>query len=87
MTSDDHLDGNAVGGLLIDVFGREMTDAVGCCARCGSVHALGELIVYRSGPGDVLRCPSCTSVVIVAASLAERPRVYLTSLRWLEAPS
>ena len=32
MTSDAHLDGNAMGGLLIEVFGQEMTDALGCCA-------------------------------------------------------
>ncbi len=84
MTIDSHVDGNALGGLLIDVFGREMTDAHGCCAKCGSVHAVGEFMVYRSGPGDVLRCPTCASVVIVAASLPERPRVYISSLRWLE---
>jgi len=87
MTADNHVDGNAMGGLLMDVFGREMTDAHGCCANCGSVHAMAEFMVYRSGPGDVLRCPTCTSVVIVAASLPERPRVYMTSLRWLETSS
>ena len=48
------------------------------------MHAVGEFMVYRSGPGDVLRCPTCASVVIVAASLPERPRVYISSLRWLE---
>jgi DNA-directed RNA polymerase subunit RPC12/RpoP len=87
MTNDDHVDGNALGSLLIDVFGREMTDTIGCCASCGAENAVGALIVYRSGPGDVIRCPSCGSVVIVASSLPDRPRVYLTSLRWLEAPS
>jgi hypothetical protein len=87
MTSDNHVDGNAMGGLLMDVFGREMTDAHGCCASCGTVNALAAMMVYRSGPGDVLRCPACTSVVIVAASLPGRPRVYLSSLRWLESPS
>ena len=87
MTDNNHLDGNAVGGLLGDVFGREMTGALGSCASCGAVHAVAELMVYRSGPGDVLRCPSCTSVLIVAASLPKRPRVYLASLRWLEPTS
>jgi hypothetical protein len=84
MTSDNHLDGNAMGGLLIEVFGREMTDALGCCGSCGSTHAVAEFMVYRSGPGDVLRCPSCSAVVIVASSLPGRPRVYLSSLKWLE---
>ena len=35
MTDDNHVDGNAMGGLLMDVFGQEMTDARGCCASCG----------------------------------------------------
>jgi hypothetical protein len=87
MADDNHLDGNAMGGLLIDVFGREMTDSHGCCASCGAVYALGTYTVYRSGPGDVMRCPSCTAVVIVAVARSDRPRVYLSSLRWLESPS
>jgi hypothetical protein len=87
MATDNHLDGNAMGGLLMDVFGREMTDSRGCCASCGAVHALGAYLVYRSGPGDVMRCPSCAAVVIVAVSRPDRPRVYLSSLRWLESPS
>ncbi len=29
MASDAHLDGNVMGGLLMEVFGREMTDALG----------------------------------------------------------
>ena len=84
MTTNIHVDGNALGGLLIDVFGREMTDARGCCANCGRVHAMGALIVYRSGPGDVARCPTCETVIVVAVPLPDRPRVHFAALRWLE---
>ena len=83
MTSDNHVDGNAMGGLLMDVFGREMTDALGGCASCGSTHVVAELIVFRSGPGDVLRCPSCASVLMVATPVPSGPRVYFSNLRWL----
>ena len=83
MTGDTHVDGNALGGMLLEVFGREMTDAEGCCVACGSVHPIGAMVVYR-GPGDVMRCPSCGNVVIVAVAIADRTRVYVTSLRWLE---
>jgi len=45
MTPDDrHVDGNAVGGVLMDVFGREMTAVVGTCASCGAVNPLGAVI-------------------------------------------
>jgi hypothetical protein len=83
MTDDNHVDGNAIGGLLMDVFGQEMTDARGCCASCGAEHVMAELVVYRSGPGDVLRCPSCTTVVMVATRAPAGPRVYFPNLRWL----
>ena len=54
--TDEHVEGNAIGGLLMGLFGQEMTDAPGCCDSCGSVHQLGELLVYP-GMGDVARCP------------------------------
>jgi hypothetical protein len=83
MTEDTHVDGNALGGMLMEVFGREMTDADGCCATCGAVHPVGAMPVYR-GPGDVVRCPTCGNVVVVAVTIRERTRVHLTALRWLE---
>jgi hypothetical protein len=86
MTNDNHVDGNALGGLLMDVFGREMTDANGRCGSCGTEHVMAELMVYRSGPGDVVRCPSCTTVLLVVTPLPSGPRVYFSSLQWL-APS
>lgn len=82
MTSDTHLDGNALGGLLWDIFGREMTQQQGCCDNCGTVSAFGSLIVYR-GPGDVLRCPACGDVIIVVVSTPVRQQVNFVSLRWL----
>jgi Family of unknown function (DUF6510) len=84
MTSDAHVDGNALGGVLIDVFGREMTDARGCCAECGTVNAMGALIAYTRAPGDVLRCPACDSVVLVAVAMPGRVRVSFGALRWVE---
>ena len=87
MTDDAHLDGNVMGGLLIDVFGQEMTDARGRCAHCGDENQVGALIVYRGGPGDVVRCPSCATVLIVATRLPTGPRVYFSSLKWLQPAS
>ena len=59
------VDGNAIGGLLIEVFGTEMTTAVGTCARCGAVGQVAELAVYRPGLGTVARCRSCDNVLMV----------------------
>ena len=87
MADDAHVDGNAMGGLLIEVFGQEMTDALGRCAHCGDENLVGALIVYRGGPGDVVRCPSCATVLIVATRLPTGPRIYFSSMRWLQPAS
>jgi hypothetical protein len=59
------VDGNAIGGLLIEVFGTEMTTAVGTCGSCGAVAQVAELAVYRPGLGTVVRCRSCDAVLMV----------------------
>jgi ribosomal protein S27E len=58
-----YVDGNAIGGLLIDVFGREATDAAGSCSTCGAQNFVGALRVYRAA-GIVVRCPSCGAVLM-----------------------
>jgi uncharacterized Zn finger protein len=85
MSNDAHVDGNAVGGVLIDIFGREMTAARGSCARCGSTSVLGSLIAYTRAPGDVLRCPTCGTVVLVAVAMPAGLRVTFGALRWVES--
>jgi hypothetical protein len=59
------VDGNAIGGLLAEVFGTEMTTAVATCGGCGAVSQVAELAVYRPGPGTVVRCLACDSVLMV----------------------
>ena len=62
---DDYaLDGNAIGGLLTEVFGTEMTTAAGTCASCGAVRQVAELVVYRSALGTVVRCRSCDALLM-----------------------
>jgi hypothetical protein len=55
----DAVDGNAIGGLLIDVFGTEMTAANSICGICGASRPVAELVVYRQAPGTVVRCRTC----------------------------
>jgi len=61
----DAVDGNAIGGLLIDVFGTEMTAANSICGTCGTSRPVGELVVYQRAPGTVVRCRTCGSVLMV----------------------
>jgi hypothetical protein len=61
----DALDGNAIGGLLLHVFGEEMTTARGSCGHCGASAYVAEFEVYVQAPGTVARCRSCKSVLMV----------------------
>ncbi len=58
------LDGNAVAGVLQEVFAQEMTACPAECASCGQVGMLGSLLAYIHSPGIVLRCPTCGSIVL-----------------------
>jgi Family of unknown function (DUF6510) len=69
------VDGNAVGGLLDEVFGREMTGSRCQCVHCGAVAMLGTLMAFTQAPGVVLRCPECEEVVLRMAKTADA--VYL----------
>jgi ribosomal protein S27E len=61
----DALDGNAIGGLLIDVFGAEMSTASSTCGACGATRPVAEQVVYLRAPGTVVRCRTCGSVLMV----------------------
>jgi hypothetical protein len=69
------VDGNAVGGLMDEVFGREMTCSRAQCAHCGAVAMLGTLLAFTQAPGVVLRCPGCEQVVLRMAPTTDA--VYL----------
>jgi hypothetical protein len=84
--SDLTLDGNALGGLLLEVFGAEMTAATGSCQACGAVEAVGALLVHDRGPGAVVRCPHCAYVLLRVVRKDDCHLVDLRGLRWLEVP-
>ena len=65
----DALDGNAVGGLLLDVFGVEMTEATAVCAGCGARRYVAELVVYVQAPGTVVRCRDCGAMLMVLSEI------------------
>lgn len=83
MTIPTQLDGNAIGGVLYELFGREMTHRRQCCGRCGAIRPLASLILYR-GPGNVLRCPQCGTVLMVTVATPTGTRLTFGALRWLE---
>jgi hypothetical protein len=65
------LDGNAVAGLLHEVFALEMTASPTECAHCGARGAIGALLAFTQAPGVVLRCPGCEQVMLRIVSTAD----------------
>ena len=77
------LDGNAIAGLLQEVFSAEMTTAIGTCGNCGTAGPVGAAHVYR-GAGIVLRCPHCDAVLATIVRNDSRVWIDLTGIRTLE---
>ena len=77
------LDGNAVAGLLQEVFAVEVTTAIATCASCGAGDAVGATHVYR-GAGFVLRCPYCDNPLVKIVRSDERMWIDLSGIRTLE---
>lgn len=63
-TRDLKLDGNAIGGLLLELFGAELTAAPSVCEACGAREEIARLDVYVHAPGVVVRCRHCEAVMI-----------------------
>jgi hypothetical protein len=83
-TEEMKLDGNAIGGMMLELFGREMTTAVSTCRSCGATGPLGAVDVYMQAPGVVVRCRTCESVLMTIVQSSTRTWLGLGGLRVIE---
>ena len=79
-----HLDGNVLAGTFAEVFGVDITTAVGQCASCGTREAIGQVMVYTDAPGMVARCGTCGEVVLRVTRSAERTWLDMRGVSYLE---
>jgi Family of unknown function (DUF6510) len=61
---DMRLDGNAAGGVLREIFSRDVTAARATCMGCGASVPIGSLLDYGGDMGVILRCPACDAVML-----------------------
>jgi hypothetical protein len=85
-TSVRRLDGNAAAGSLADLFAVDLTVARSRCASCGTTSVLGAHHLYADAPAMVLRCPTCTEVVLRFASREGRILLDLRGAGLLTVP-
>src|ERR1039457_711202 len=62
---DPALDGNAIGGRLIEVFGTELTTALSVCASCGTISQEAELPLTRPSLGAASACRAGAACLLV----------------------
>jgi ribosomal protein L40E len=80
----EHLDVNAIGGELLELFGIEMTVSTAVCRVCGAAGPIAETLVYLRAPGTVVRCRSCSSVLLRIVRGPGRTWIDLGGIRTLE---
>jgi hypothetical protein len=78
--------GNALAGPLHDVFGPDVTAAVGGCGNCGWTGAMDGVRVFDHAPGVVARCPNCEQILMRLARGPGRAWLDLRGLSYLQLP-
>jgi hypothetical protein len=78
------VDGNALAGVLGEVFVHEMTSARIACDGCGEVEPIGAEHAYMQAPGIVLRCRHCEDVLLVITQRGGRYLLGFKQSRWLQ---
>ena len=77
------VDGNAIAGLLQEVFAVEMTTAIMTCTSCGAREPVGAAHVFR-GAAVVVRCPTCGNALMTMLKTDTRIWIGFVGIRTLE---
>jgi len=82
----EQLDGNAAGGLLLELFGRDMTDARAACAHCEHEAALADAVAEIDDAGMILLCRGCGHTLLTSLRSDGRQTLVIGGLRRLQWP-
>ena len=80
------LDGNAIAGLLREIFGEEMTAVMATCGSCGYTAPIANTVVYPRLPGEVVRCRNCAALLMVISRIRGVNCVDLRGIAALKSP-
>jgi len=81
-TSNMMVDGNAVAGLLAELFGADVTLVPAKCAACGEVNMMGAMHAYVRAPGSVLCCPICHAVTMRIVQTERSTRIEMRGIAY-----
>ncbi|MCP2636980.1 DUF6510 family protein [Microbacterium sp. HD4P20] len=78
-----HVDGNAVAGLLAEVFTVDVTTMRCQCGTCGVAAPLAETVVELDDSAAIIRCRGCTHTLMTVVRADGGVRLIIGSLREL----
>lgn len=81
------LDGNAIAGVLHEIFGKEMTALMATCESCGFIAPVANTVVYPRLPGKVVRCRNCSALLMVITLIRGVNCVDLRGIAALKPPA
>lgn len=79
------VDGNAIAGMLLDIFGADATVLVGTCAGCGSEARFAQAVVELDRQIAIVRCRSCTRTLFTVLHEQADPRLVIGTLGAIRA--
>ncbi|MBG6237712.1 ribosomal protein S27E [Mycetocola sp. CAN_C7] len=82
----DHVDGNAIAGLLAEVLAVEPTTTVTVCHSCGDEAVLAQSTVVMNVPDTTVRCSACGDVLFVIVTTDTEHTLIVSGLRLLRMP-
>lgn len=82
-----HVDGNALAGLLAEVFAADVTLAVMTCGGCSASAPLGAADVEDDGVAAIVRCRSCTHTMLTVLRRADGLSLRMGALHRLDLPA
>jgi hypothetical protein len=84
-TGSGRLDGNALGGLLSEVFVDDVTGATAGCMNCGWGGPFATTLVYL-GAAPVVRCPKCNAVLMTIVESPSDIHINIRGMSSLRIP-
>ena len=81
---DAAVDGNAVAGVLAEIFVPDMTVARTTCATCADTRPMAELHAYVRSAGTVLRCRSCGAAQVRLVRTPDRAWLDLRGVKVIQ---
>lgn len=74
------VDGNAVAGMLWDVFEVDVTALIGVCGGCGERAPVAEAVVELDDTVAIVRCRACTHTLFTVLREGDSTRLVLGML-------